>query len=29
MLDAMEHILAGLGDGPKKTADPAHEMLVK
>ncbi len=29
MLDAMEHILAGLGDGPKKTVDPAHEMLVK
>ena len=29
LLDAMEHILAGLGEGPGKTADPAHEMTVK
>lgn len=30
LLDSMERILAGLGDeGPKKTADPAHEMIVK
>lgn len=30
LLDSMERILAGLGDqGPKKAADPAHEMIVK
>ncbi|HMN05509.1 MAG TPA: Mrp/NBP35 family ATP-binding protein [Flavobacteriales bacterium] len=30
LLDSMERILAGLGEqGPKKTADPAHEMIVK
>ncbi len=30
LLDSMERILAGLGEqGPRKTADPAHEMIVK